>query len=401
MAISVFPFKVRGTWAVEVRYHGKLRRRSFATEAEAREKAAHVLAEFVRETESTSGVGSTGAPPRTVKRRQRQESETPTFGELVAPAMSWLTTEGRRKQRGRKGPICRRTARGYGQDLDLLVRKEPAFVGRPVSTITTNEYRSVENRMCTARRPSSRQNLRSAVAGVFAFAVHRRLRPDNPCELLEPIEIKAREQHRTRLKPEEKVRFLRAALERGDREGIALVVALTCALRPEEILGLREGDVELRDWKLRVACSYDTWEPNPARRLGPTKGRTILPTPLHEEVAPMIANLLTGDPAVRLFPFRYERLRKAFQAVKRAAGIERRVTLRNLRTTAITEAMEDGKLAPMKVCKIIARHASLTTTEKYYTLIDEEEAATEAASKLRPLGLATPLRPGKRRVGEP
>jgi len=116
-----------------------------------------------------------------------------------------------------------------------------------------------------------------------------------------------------------------------------------------------------------------------------------LPTPLHPEVRPMLAALLTGDPEARVFPFRYEQLREAHVEVLKAAGIERRVTLRNLRTTAITEAMEDNGIPPMMVSKVIARHASFATTERYYTLIQEEEVAEEAASKLRPLGLVVPM----------
>ena len=45
-------------------------------------------------------------------------------------------------------------------------------------------------------------------------------------------------------------------------------------------------------------------------------------------------------------------------------------------------------------------HASFETTERFYMLIQEEEAAEEAASMLRPLGLATPLRPERKEAGE-
>ena len=45
--------------------------------------------------------------------RASAQDSCPTFAETVEPALKWLKTTGRPKQRGRKGPISRRTAYGY------------------------------------------------------------------------------------------------------------------------------------------------------------------------------------------------------------------------------------------------------------------------------------------------
>ena len=395
MSTTVFYRRQRRKWVAEARYHGNIRTRSFPTEEAAHEAAPRILAEVVREVEGAArpSVASGVPKPSSARAKRAPNGRSVAYHDLFEPALQWLMTEGRPKARGRRGPISARTAYGYRKDLTLLAKREGPFVKSQVCSVTAARLGEVEDRMCRSRGPSARQNLRAAVSGVFAYSIKLGLRPDNPCDLLPRIDLKPQEQHRTRLKPQEKARYVSAAVERGDLEGIALIVALTSGLRPGDVLGLREQDVELRDSKLRVSCSFDSTPAGVGQRLGPTKGRTILPTPLHPEVAPLLAALLTGEPGARMFPFRYERLRDAHLAVMKRAGIERRVTPHNLRTTAISEAMDDGKIAPMRVSKVIARHASFETTERYYTLIQEEEAAEQAAPMLRPLGLATPLRP--------
>ena len=171
---------------------------------------------------------------------------------------------------------------------------------------------------------------------------------------------------------------LRALLDvASDTLRIAYLLGARAGLRRGEIVELRRHDLQLDRGRIRIARAFK--KRNGQWVVGPTKGgkaaTVYIPQDLVEELTEYIGRhrigrrgLVLQQDGKRLNP---DDLIEMIQADAKAAGVYRPgVGTHTLRHTFCSHMVLGG--APIMTIKIQARHASITTTERYMHLAPED-----------------------------
>lgn len=163
----------------------------------------------------------------------------------------------------------------------------------------------------------------------------------------------------------------------GYRDHVIISLALGTALRIHEIVALNVGDIiqdgegVRRRFPLRI---FKKSTSNPAEQ------ECILPDGTHFKLGRFLKwKKKNGEPLALdapLFVSRnkrrlsMDRLRHAFAAWQKRAGLERHFTFHQLRHTALTNLYRAGK--DIRIVQKVARHKSLNTTGIYAHPSDED-----------------------------
>jgi integrase/recombinase XerC len=184
------------------------------------------------------------------------------------------------------------------------------------------------------------------------------------------------------LTDEEQRRLLKASGEHRDgfRDHVMFSLALGCALRESEIVGLDVGDVSSNGLKVRRTVQLRVF-----KRAGgdsdPKHQRIHLPDGAFYKLGKYLRALYydrTPDPETPLFLARggarlsTRMLREIFGKWQLRAGFEHTYNFHALRHTAITNAYRGTK--DIRIAQRVARHANLNTTTIYEHASDQQVA---------------------------
>jgi integrase len=182
------------------------------------------------------------------------------------------------------------------------------------------------------------------------------LRPPNPAGLVDKIKVPKKDP--TYLEPEE-IGALIAATPHQWRNFVR--VGMCAGLRLGELVGLKRDAIDLERGTIRVKRSYDR---------DTTKGGRPRTVAIAEELAPFLAEQLGSHESEWAFPTpagkMYSpntRLSSLMAGWAKAAGIEKRVTPKVLRSTYATYAAEQS--ADLRVVQAMLGHANLQQIEAY------------------------------------
>ncbi len=254
-----------------------------------------------------------------------------------------------------------RTVEAYEGDL----RRFLAFLeaqGREVAEASETDLLEYVLRLGEAGlHPRSQARALSAVRGLYRHLRERRIRTDDPSQLLDGPKLGRALP--TVLSVEEALALLEAPpadTPRGVRDRAMLAVAYAAGLRVSELVGLRLGDLRLDHGLLGVEGKGGK------RRLVPLGAVAVESLQAYlDRVRPLWAR--PGEAAVFLTNRRRPMTRQGFwKLLKRyaaAAGIERPVSPHTLRHSFATHLLLGG--ADLRSVQAMLGHADLGTTQVY------------------------------------
>lgn len=137
-----------------------------------------------------------------------------------------------------------------------------------------------------------------------------------------------------------------------------IMLAIDSAMRRGEILKLQWSDIDFHRNKIHVRGTN-------------TKTETSRDVPLTDRVK---RELLALHDLNKPVPFPVTDFKNAWQAAKKAAGIEG-LRFHDLRSTAISRWLNKYRL-PLSAVSKMAGHDSIETTNRYYNIVDDEDLDT-------------------------
>jgi integrase len=139
-----------------------------------------------------------------------------------------------------------------------------------------------------------------------------------------------------------------------------VMLAIDSAMRRGEILKLRWADIDFDKNQINVLGTN-------------TKTEESRKVPLTERVKKELAALIEVNEGV---PFPITDFKNSWKAAKKSAGIED-LRFHDLRSTAISRWLNKHRL-PLSVVSKTAGHSNIETTNRYYTIADDEDLANFA-----------------------
>jgi len=296
------------------------------------------------------------------------------------------TRQSTRRMRALAMEICLATVGDMNvRDFDAQAarRLQRGIVESPTrNTVSTNSYLRMLN-------------------PVFERAVCDGLLEENPLKFLR----KLREpRSKVEVYSPAEVAALLAACRRLQRPGsrrvwrLRILLAACAGLRRGEVLNLQVGDVDFDGPQIWIAAKRQT-ERSWAWSVKDHEDRKVpLPKVLADALAEAVAELPAGQPYVALSPQRYRgclrllsagrwteplsnlpdaNFRQPFMRLCRAAGVEHR-TFHALRATAITMWLQKG--VPVHEVKLLAGHADVETTMRYYAAVRSDHCQRAASA---------------------
>lgn len=201
---------------------------------------------------------------------------------------------------------------------------------------------------------------------------------------------------RARAIPEQRWDELFAAL-RSDRDRAITAMAVSCAGRAQELLGLRAVDVDWGEQRIRVlrkGSGAVQWLPVSPESLVWLR---LYLTGLGDPLAPQDPLWWTlrrrndaGPGAGSRRPLTYEALRAVFRRVNALLGSN--YSMHDLRHTAALRMVGDDRMSLRDVQTILG-HAHASTTADIYLVADEEEVLARARQHLVDRERAVPVAP--------
>ena len=285
--------------------------------------------------------------------------------------------------------------RSYADYRDLLKR----YVRDPLGHYRLDQltplaiqrlYTSMLERGLSARTVRYTHTVLSAA---LKQAVRWRILPQNPAEYVELPHTTHREMRA--LSQEEATRFLNGA--KTDRFGLLFAFAMATGMRPEEYLGLKWSDVDLKAGTVRVQRvlrrSRDNWQSWTLAEPKTPKSRRTIPLPntitvelSHHKARQAEERFQAGGTwhdhglvfaAPNGMPLNLELVTQHFKSILKKAGLPTSIRLYDLRHTCATLLLMAGE-HPKVVAERLG-HATVTMTLDVYShvLPTMQKAATD------------------------
>lgn len=280
----------------------------------------------------------------------------------------------------------------------------------PLRRITVAKVEALQTHLLTTKgSPRTAQKAMVTVFGILSLAKRRGWIAENPCDRLEKIRTRRKNDLGHVLSPEQVyavARELRASDDglMRDQDAAAVVVAAFTGLRVGELRALRWEDVDFANGVLRVRRNLPSRAENEkAPKSGMGRTVPLIPQAATELDALSRRGLLVG-PSDRVFvapgggPIEENALRLAFYAGLSKAGLERLrekpavksagpppIVFHSLRHTFGTLA---AQAFPLRDVQAYMGHSQITTTEIYLHHIPQHDAGAKLgnliAAKLDP-----------------
>ena len=261
--------------------------------------------------------------------------------------LGWIFTEGNRKKN---------TIRAY----ETVITKFTAdYADAELDTITADDLLTFLNKITNGRKPQTKHNRFAHLSAFFNF-VRNNLDPlvKNPCQspLLQKV-FRSRVSYRWNIP--EKDTIDEVIFRTTDvRNRLLLELMARGGMRISEVLKLTPNDILDRKLILR--------EPKSGRE----NEIVFIPQKLADKLRDF-ALLTCDEPYNRIFPISYEAARIIVAKAGKLVGIH--LKPHDLRRHAATHASRSG--VPIEiVSKIILRHSSLSTTQRYLGKVTDVEA---------------------------
>jgi integrase len=299
------------------------------------------------------------------------EKANVTFGEyaekFVSNGVEW-------------GDIAATTAANYRQ----LLRRHilPTFGQRPLGDIEKVEVREWHGPL-KAAHPATAAGAYRLMSTIYNRAIDDEILERTPCRIKGASADPAKE--RPHVTPAECWDAISAIPFRSRRYKAAVMLAAWGQLRPAEVVGLKVDDIDFDRGTITIERSYTTDNDGKSHLKGPKTeagNRThVLPPFVLSELRFHVDNYLIGDESGWLFPserresslpVKIHRLSTVWLRARRDAGIDKEVTLRDLRGSGLTWVGQIGGTERERMRR--GGHKSAPAARRYQHADDERDA---------------------------
>ena len=267
------------------------------------------------------------------------------------------------------------TALAYRRQLDLYWI--PAFVNKPVEDITAADIQNVLNDMGEVAKDTKKKAI-MVLRMILAQAIEDGFISKNAAKST-TIKIRGKAAQDTEPYSIEQMQYLVAHIPsiKNPTDKAYLALAALHPLRPEEVFGLKYGDV---DWETNTisvqrAVTYpDRNQPVIKTTKTEASVRTI-------DLAPQIRAFIPKGPSDAFIiggdkPLSYQQIRRMRGRIKKDTGFNDDIVPRRFRTTVLTDLYDQTK--DIKQTQAAAGHTTADMTLKHYVKGRQQNGNTAA-----------------------
>lgn len=258
------------------------------------------------------------------------------------------------------------TAISYERQLNNLIY--PAFADKNVEDITVDDVQKFFNSFPRGTKKETKAKAKNVLGQILKKAYEDGLLPRNPMQS-SSLRITGEKSEATKPYSIDQMRYLAAHLsdltDSRDRAWLALSISLP--LRPEEVLGLRWADIDMKSQTVfvRNTVTHPTRnEPHFVESTKTAASRRVLKLP--KEIMPFLPEAGAPDEFIvgGTKPLSYTALRRMRQRIAKLINFEEDITPRRFRTTVATDI--SAETHDIKLVQQMLGHTNPDVTLKYY-----------------------------------
>ena len=255
------------------------------------------------------------------------------------------------------------TAITYQRQLDLYWI--PAFGDKPIEDIVASDIQTVLNGMGNVSR-DTRKKAVLVVSMILSQAVEDGYIPRNVAKS-KTIKITGKAAKETEPYTVEQMQFLVAHIPdvKNPTDRAYLALAALHPLRPEEVFGLKFGDIDKDNHKISITRAVTYPDRNQPLIKGTKTDQSVRAIDLACQI---LQYLPTGDPDSFIFggdkPLSYQQIRRMRARIKKDTGFDDEIVPRRFRTTVLTDLYDQTK--DIKQTQAAAGHTTADMTLKHY-----------------------------------
>ena len=255
------------------------------------------------------------------------------------------------------------TAITYRRQLDLYWI--PAFGDKPIEEITASDIQAVLNDMGDVSR-DTRKKAMLVISMIFSQAVEDGYVTRNVAKS-KTVKITGKAAKETEPYSVEQMQYLVAHIPdvKNSTDRAYLAIAALHPLRPEEVFGLKHGDIDRQSLKINIqrAVTY------PDRNQPLIKSTKTESSVRMVDLASQILQYIPyGKPGDFIFggnkPLSYQQIRRMRTRIQKDTGFAEAIVPRRFRTTVLTDLYDQTK--DIKQTQVAAGHATADMTLKHY-----------------------------------